>query len=395
MSYGAISVDDHIDMQYLPADVWTKRLPARLRERGPRVVETDTGFMWVCEDRSWGGWVGGRPKVAPPPRYYQNALERGGVYELGVLRPTIPELRLADMTRDGIEATFMFGPVQAFSCEDPELRRAVHRAYNDWLIEFCSYDPARLHGVAALPSDPSDLDDAIAEMERLAATGAVQQVNFLIGRVGCIYREDWERFWSAAEETGMIVSFHVGGGSPGARGPGYDPERPSSVFVFSKAFITAFLDTFHGLLAEGVLDRHPGVKLMLAEVGLGWLPWVVHEMDYRYQRLLDNKAFWDERGGINLTMPPSEVWKRNFWVTFQDDPVGLAQLEFCNEDHILWASDYPHPDSTFPDSRRIADEQMARLTAQQRQKILRDNAIALYDLAGRLPGLEAPASAAL
>lgn len=378
--FEAVSVDDHIDMQYLPADVWTKRLPAALRERGPHVVETDTSFQWVCEDRNWGGWVGAKPKVAPPPRYYQNALERGGVYELGVLRPTIPEFRLADMTRDGIEATYMFGPVQSFWCEDPELRREVHRAYNDWLIEFCSYDPARLHGVAALPSDPADIDVAIAEMERLAATGAIQQVNLLIGRVGQIYTDEWERFWSAAEETGMIVSFHVGGGNPTSRGPGYNPDRPSSVFSFSKGFITAFLDNFHGILAEGVLDRHAGVKLMLAEVGLGWLPWVVHEMDYRYQRLLDNKAFWDERGGINLTMPPSEVWKRNFWVTFQDDPVGLAQLEFCNENHILWASDYPHPDSTFPDSEKITGEQMARLTPEQRRKILRDNAVALYGL---------------
>jgi predicted TIM-barrel fold metal-dependent hydrolase len=156
------------------------------------------------------------------------------------------------------------------------------------------------------------------------------------------------------------------------------------VFAPSKGFITAFLDTFHGLLAEGVLDRHAGVKVMLAEVGLGWLPWVVHEMDYRYQRLVDNKTYWDQRGGINLSVPPSEIWRRNFWVTFQDDPVGLAQLKFCNEDHILWASDYPHPDSTFPDSAGIVLEQMADITPIQRQKILRDNAIELYHLEDRL-----------
>jgi hypothetical protein len=77
------------------------------------------------------------------------------------------------------------------------------------------------------------------------------------------------------------------------------------------------------------------------------------------------------------------VWKRNFWVTFQDDPVGLALLEFCNEDQILWASDYPHPDSTFPDSQRIVAEQMAHITPLQRRKILRDNPIALYGLEDR------------
>lgn len=375
-----ISVDDHIDLQYLPRDLWTERLPGPLRERGPRVVETETGYAWVCEDRRWGSWAGGPLRGPEPRRYYKNALEKGGVYEPGVLRPTIPELRTLDMSRDGIEASFMFGPISAFSCDDPELRAAIHRAYNDWLIEFCSYDPARLHGIAALPGGDDDLDSAIAEMERLADDGSLRQVNFLIGGTDRVYSDVWDKFWAAAEETGMIVSFHVGGG-PGFL-PGAGAQRPSSVFGPSKGFITQFLDTFWGLLAEGVLDRHGGVRLMLAEVGLGWLPWLVHEMDYRYQRLLDNREYWDERGGINLTMPPSEVWRRNFWVTFQDDPVGLAQLEFCNEDHILWASDYPHPDSTFPDSRRIVEEQMASLTAEQRRKILRTNAVALYGLAG-------------
>jgi predicted TIM-barrel fold metal-dependent hydrolase len=276
----------------------------------------------------------------------------------------------------------MFGPISSFNADDPELRAAIYRAYNDWLIDFCSYDRQRLHGIAALPAE--DIPASIEEMRRLAETGRVKQVNFLIRSANPpIYADAWEPFWAAAEETGMIVSFHVGGGGgarPGQPAPQRQAERPSSVFGPSKGFITAFLDSFHGLLAEGVLDRHAGVKVMLAEVGLGWLPWVVHEMDYRYQRLLDNSEYWSTRGGINLTMPPSELWKRNFWVTFQDDPVGLAQLKFCNEDHILWASDYPHPDSTFPDSRAIVEEQMADITAAQRRKILRDNAIALYGL---------------
>lgn len=383
MDYMMISVDDHIDIGYLPKDLWSERLPERMRDRGPKVVETDTGYAWVCDDRSWGNWAGGTKQG--PPRSYKTALERGGVAEPGVLRPTIPELRLQDMTRDGIEASFMFGPIRAFSTDDPELRTAIYQTYNDWLIDFCSYDSQRLHGIAALPGE--DIAASTAEIYRLADKGGVKQVNFLIGSANPrVYDEAWEPFWSAADETGMIVSFHVGGGGGGAPGQPQAPrqERPSSVFGPSKGFINQFLDSFHGLLAEGVLDRHPGVRVMLAEVGLGWLPWVVHEMDYRYQRLVDNKEYWESRGGIGLTMAPSEIWKRNFWVTFQDDPVGLALLKFCNEDHILWASDYPHPDSTFPDSRQIVEEQMADITPAQRRKILRDNAIALYGLEGRL-----------
>jgi predicted TIM-barrel fold metal-dependent hydrolase len=292
------------------------------------------------------------------------------------------------MDRDNIEATFMFGPIAAFRCADAELRTAIYRAYNDWLVEFCSYDPKRLHGIAALPGE--DIQASIAELYRLADKSGLQQANFLIGSANpSIYDDAWEPFWAAAEETGMIVSFHVGGGAPpgaspqrpgAAPGSGPPVEKPSSVFRTSKSFILQFLDPFHGLIAEGVLDRHAGVKVMLAEVGLGWLPWLIHEMDYRYQRLLDNRSYWDSRGGIHVTMPPSAIWKRNFWVTFQDDPVGLALLKFCNEDHILWASDYPHPDSTFPDSVRIVEEQMAEITPVQQRKILRDNAAALYGL---------------
>ncbi len=381
MDHDLISVDDHIDLQYLPRDLWTSRLPAKLRDAGPRVVEEDNGYAWVCGDRRWGNWAGGPVKGPRPPRDYQTALERGGVDEPGVLRPTIAELRLADMTQDGIEASFMFGPIQSFVADDPELRVAIHRAYNDWLVEFSSAAPTRLFGVGALPGAPGDRDAAIAEVRRLASETNLKQVNFLVGQANDLYLPEWEPFWAAAEETGLVVSFHVGGAAPGRSLASHSGERPANVFGFSKAFITAFLDTFHGLLAEGVLDRHPGVRVLLAEVGLGWLPWLVHEMDYRYDRLLDRRAYWEERGGIHLTMPPSEVWKRNFWVTFQDDPVGLAQIEFCNEDHLLWASDYPHPDSTFPDSRAIADEQMEKLTPVQRRKILRDNALALYGLA--------------
>src|SRR5579884_419006 len=193
-----ISVDDHIDLQYLPKDLWTARLPAELRERGPQVVEANGTYAWVADGQRWGNWAGSRQPG--PRRSFQNALERGGVYEPGVLRPTIPELRLTDMTRDGIEATFMFGPITAFTVEDPSLRSAVYRAYNDWLVEFCSYDPARLHGVAALTGE--DPKSAVAELYRVARGGKLKQVNFLIGRAKGIYEEAWEPFWAAAEETG-------------------------------------------------------------------------------------------------------------------------------------------------------------------------------------------------
>ena len=142
-----ISADDHIDLRWLPKNLWTERLPAKLRERGPRVVETDKGECWTWEGQTFS-----------PHGYYTAAqgsgamwaIERGGVMREGELRPTSADLRLGDMDRDGADASVMYGPTDPMAIADPELRRRCYEAYNDWLAEFCAAKPERLIGVAQL-----------------------------------------------------------------------------------------------------------------------------------------------------------------------------------------------------------------------------------------------------
>jgi predicted TIM-barrel fold metal-dependent hydrolase len=375
MNYPMISVDDHIDLAFLPADLWTTRLNGDLAERGPKVAESESGDMiWVCDGRTLGPWSGGLRQGTA--RSFKTALERAGVQEPGVLRPTIPELRLSDMDRDGVEASVMFGPVNAFDVDDPRLRMAIHRAYNDWLAEFCASAPRRLFGVAMVPAE--DPEGAAEEVRRLARAADARQVSMHVGRATTpVYEAVWEPFWSALEENNMIASFHVVLTNRVLKELG---TRPSAVFEITKDFVHQFLDPFVGLFAHGVLERHPGVKLVLAESGMGWLPWVVQELDYRFQRLVDNRAYWETRGGIGLAMKPSEVFRRQVYVTFQDDEVGLELLRFFGEENVLWASDYPHPDSTWPDSRAIVARQMQGLPPVTRRRILRDNAVRLYGL---------------
>jgi uncharacterized protein len=375
MDYEMISVDDHIDFQYVPSDVFTTRLPAHLRDRGPRVVELDDGTSgWVCDGRSLGRWAGGRRSTAK--RSYQTALERAGLDEEGVLRPTEPELRLTDMKHDGIYATVMYGPAVAIEIDDPELRLAVYRAYNDWLQEFCSYDSKRLIGVAMLPAE--DTAGATAELERLAERGGAKQVAMHIGRVEHpIYDPEWERFWDVIDESGIISSFHLV--LTGAQILALDG-APHAIFETSKVFINQFLDPLVGLLGRGVLERRPNAKLVLAESGLGWPPWVVQEMDYRYARLVAMRDYWEPRGGIGLTMKPSDVFRRQVWVTIQDDQIGLDILHHFGEDKVMWACDYPHPDSTFPESRAVVERLMSGLTPEARKRVLHDNAASLYGL---------------
>jgi predicted TIM-barrel fold metal-dependent hydrolase len=375
MDYAMISVDDHIDLPFLPKDLWTERLAKPLAECAPRVVEDDSGnLVWVCDGQTLSFWAGSTREGAPRP--FRGALERGGVAEPGVLRPTIPELRLADMDRDGVETSVMYGPVTAIEIESPDLRLATYRAYNDWLIDFCRNDPKRLLGVAMLPvEDPAG---AAEEVQRLAKVGGIKQVSVHIAKATTpIYDQAWEPFWSAVEETGIIPAFHLFISNEILKNLG---KHPAAMFDITKDFVKQFLDPFVGLFAWGVLERHPKVKLVLAESGLGWLPWVVQEMDRRYAALQEKKAFWDERGGIGLSMKPSEVFKRQVYVTFQDDKVGLDLLDHFGPNHVLWASDYPHPDSTWPFSREAIERQMGDLPEDVRRQILRGNAQTLYGL---------------
>jgi uncharacterized protein len=368
-----MSVDDHIDLPYLPADLWQSRLPEALRARAPHVVEiADGSSVWMCDGANWGRWAGGRP--SSQKRSYQTALERAGLDAPGELRPTTAGLRLADMEADGIDVTVMYGPVAAIDIAEPELRSAAYRAYNDWLAEFCANDPRRLIGVAMLPAE--DPAWATTELARLVELGNIRQVSMHIARAATpIYDDAWLGFWDLIERSGIIASFHLV--LTKAMVTGLD-DRAHRIFDTSKEFITQFLDPVVGMLGRGILERRPNVKLVLAESGLGWLPWVLQDMDYRYQRLVSMGSYWDTRGGIGLTRPPSETFRKQVWVTFQDDQVGLDQLAYYGEDKVMWACDYPHPDSTFPESRQVVERLTGHLDPALRRRLLHDNAAALY-----------------
>ena len=167
MEYRIISADDHIDMPWLPRDLWQKRVPAQWRERAPWVVDTADGPYWVCGDDRWDPW-GGRKGAAGAQGGRRTALERGGVLEPGVLRPTTTALRLADMDRDGVDATVMYGPIVPLLVKDPELRQVCYRAYNDWLAEFCATAPDRLLGAGLIPVDePKMAADEVRHLKQI------------------------------------------------------------------------------------------------------------------------------------------------------------------------------------------------------------------------------------
>ena len=376
--YKVISCDDHLDLAYLPADFWTRRMPAEYKDRAPHVEERNGETVWICDGKVWGGWRGGKKPAGSnnAPKSNYTAYDRGGITDTSDLRAGVAKLRLADMDRDGVYAHVIFGPVFSIKTEDADLRDACYRVYNDSLAELCAEAPERLLGVPMLPEFP---EPATKELKRLAGLGFFKQANLQIADAKPRLNDpSWEPFWNAIEETGMILSFHigVGGNRPGDPAIG----KPAATFTATKLYIEQFLDPFVDLFAWGILERHPKLKIVLAESGLGWLPWVVQELDNRFGRLNEASEFWSTRGGTGLTLKPSELFKRQVYATFQDDEVALSLLPYYGDGHVMWASDYPHPDSTWPNSRSARDRQMAHLSRETIKALTHDNAAKLYGL---------------
>lgn len=375
-----VSCDDHLDLNMLPADLWQTRMAGKWGERAPRVEVSEQGAMWVADGERWGFWSGARNSFfGDGPKPILTAYDRGGIEDTTELRAGNPALRLEDMDRDKVWAHLVFGPVTSIRTGDQAFMQACYAAYNDWLYEdFCSVAPDRLIGVAMLPPHP---EAALAELERLARKGGVRQANLQIAV--CEPRlEDkrWEPLFNLLEQAGIVLSFHVTV-FPKA-GDAFDKYKgsPGATFLHAKMFIEQFLDPFVDLFAWGILERHPALKIVIAESGVGWVPWVIEELDYRHWRLWECKDFWADKGGIPHEMKPSELFKRQVYGTFQQSPTAMRLTEFWGPENLLWASDYPHPDSIWPNSVRTIGETMGHMDPDQVRGIVGGNAAKLYGL---------------
>src|SRR5262249_32457780 len=151
-----ISCDDHMDLSQLPADLWSTRLPAELRDRAPHIEERDGLAVWICDGKVWGRWDG-KPRPAGnvgPAKPLYNSFDRAGIHDQSARRPAVAELRLADMDRDGVRSQVIFGPIFQISTDDPVLRVACYRVYNDWLLDVLPAPAERPVRAPMLPRTP-------------------------------------------------------------------------------------------------------------------------------------------------------------------------------------------------------------------------------------------------
>lgn len=182
----------------------------------------------------------------------------------------------------------------------------------------------------------------------------------------------WDPLWSAAEETGTALSFHI-------MTPGKKPKIGSmpAWYIPAYASIACLMlkDVFTELLMSGVAVRHPKIKLVMAESSLGWIPFVLERMEFEqhnYRYLGD--ALPKERAG--------ELFRRNFYCTFQEEKVGVQLIPQIGEDNVMWAADYPHGDGSFPHSREAVAHIFAGVDPVIRRKATRDTMKRLYKIGG-------------
>jgi predicted TIM-barrel fold metal-dependent hydrolase len=350
-----ISADDHMDLNVLPPKLWEERLPGALRSRAPRVVETPEGAFWQVDGQRVG--ASGR----------KNA-DAKDTHKLG-FRPGNPQSRLQDMDRDGIRASVIYGPPGGIRFPDREVSDACLVAYNDWALEFNAAAPDRLLALALLPSHGPDV--AKAELLRAARAGHRGVVLELHESADKAFYEPWEAFWAAANDAGIPVHFHLAGGMHSLQGRPKSWRIPAVTTVIPMQLDEAIV----GMIFSGLLERYPRLKIVMGESGLGWLPYLLARMDLEYRN------YFDITLDYRLKEPPSFYWRRQMFVTYEEDDFGLEHLDRIGAGNVMWASDFPHGDTTWPHSRRhIMESTLGKLDAASRRAVIHDNAARVYGL---------------
>lgn len=394
MRYEMISADCHLDLCWLPTDLFVTRATADMRDRMPHVIDGPKGKMWVTKKGANLGLVNGMGSAGReyvPGRIHRaDRMAETGLYEdgkRGIRRLSDPELRLKDQDRDGVQAEVLYGILGATGrMNDPEATVEVMRIYNEWLAEFCATHPERYAGLASIPNHP--IEAAIAEVERVAKRGAVRGLDIANSPdLKPLWDPSWNPLWEVVDACGLPLHFHTIGtrlpeglqrlvhmGSDLSRAPadatGEDKRLARMAFA---THITGFQINMAGVLTAvifgGVLERYPRMRVVLGEAGIGWIPYVLWRMDAEWE---------DQFNDLSLTMPPSEYWRRQCWATYQTDPVGLKLIDELGADKIMWGSDFPHPDGVWPDSREYIAREMGDVPAHIRRQIVCENAARLY-----------------
>ena len=378
MHYNRISADCHLDLIWLPPDLFVSEAPSGLKERMPYVEDGPDGPRWVAKNGAVFGLVGGvgasGQKYVSGKQLRVDIMAKTGLYDegrKGVRRPGDPHLRVKEMERDGVDAEVIYGILAAAArLNDREASNEMLRIYNTWLAGFCSHYPDRHVGLACLPY--GDIEAAVAEVHRVAKLGFKGIELSCSWDMEPMWHEQWEPLWRAIDEVGIPLHFHTFPSiSPKIRekhsGLTLRALQYSSICMFQMTLgniLTA-------LMGRAVFERYPNLRIAFGESGIGWIPYALDRMDFE----------WEDRfHDLGLKMKPSDYWRRQCKATFQFDRIGTKLIDDIGVETLMWGSDYPHGDGVWPESTRYIDEQFGHLPPDVTRKIVCENAGRFYGL---------------
>ena len=328
-----VSADSHV-ME--PVDLWKKRVPEKYRDAAP---------------------------LFPPHKLGEGFQQREGGRD--------PNARIKEMEVDGLSAEVLYPTLMLglFSQTDAGLQQACFRAYNDWLIEYCSAAPDRLIGVPAI--SVYDIDHAVKELERCRKSGLRGALVWQAPHPDLPFTSDhYERLWAAAQDLDAPVSMHI------LTGHSYHGKERKDAEHYRGSVNLKLLDAINAIydfIFYGVLERFPKLKVVTVESEAGWMPFVIQQWDYYYRRFREKKP-------VPMTRPPSEYVRGQVFACFFNDAVCGHNLSWWGADNVMWSNDYPHWNSTWPNSLKVIQRDLGHLPAETQRKVLAGNVCKLYGL---------------
>ena len=355
--YQIIDADCHV---FEPIDMWEKYLEPAFKNRAPSRDMTVEGQKIVN-------------KVS-------NELQREGLkvmirdYTSYGINSYDPESQVKAIKKMGVDVSFLYPTMGlwlfAVDTMEPQLAGAFTRAYNNWLRDFCSYDPQILRGVGAINlHEPNEM---VPQLHQIASWGwkaVFLRPNPVKGRVLC--DPAYEPFWAECDRLGIAVSIHEG---THCQLPSTGADRFNSRFAMHAcSHPMEQMMAMLALIEGGVLERHPKLRVGFLESGCGWLPYWLWRLDEEYENL-----HWEVKD--NVKMKPSEYFRRQCFIAIEPSEPYLSQIvQYIGSDNLIFGSDYPHMDHK-PDVVEKAVALQEKLPRQTVQKILWDNAVRFYGL---------------
>ncbi len=366
-----ISSDNHV-ME--PGDLWLNGAGAKFKDRMPHLERLEDGDWWFYD----GYKVTGLGPGSNAGLRFDEPEKMTLTKNVEEVRPGgwIPEEHVKDMDADGIDVSIVYPTVGLFvyNLPDSGLLNEVFRIYNDWLADLCNTFPDRIKGIACINLD--DVKLGVKELERCANMGLAGGMITVYPRAGeGYYQPEYEHLWAAAQDLQMPLSLHLA----------TNRSERGQEFVWSTTLrLEAMCNVDHwvrmslaGMIYSSVFERFPKLQVGSVEMELGWIPHFLDRLDYTYSQRTPRDKWWDNyRGG----MLPSECFHRNVFCGFQEDALGIRLRDIIGVDNLMWGSDYPHTESTFPRSRHILGEILSDFTQEEAAKIVGGNAARIYNL---------------